>query len=250
MAEVVPLTEVRRAHERVEAGEVQGKLVMRVTGHRYHFQGFRPSACLLAIGVAAHAASLLTNLTLVDVETGTLTEGQSVLIREGIVAGIGTDMTPTDGSDVIERADGYLVPGLWGQPLPYLLRRYRTGHGLAPAAFSTAAGIGDMGAPGRSKHSRNCRRGSRRARLWAQVWSCQGHGWMVVPDHGQGMFFADTPDKARAVVDRIASEGWAAVKSYSMPDEPTCLALADAAKAEGSGVGRTFPRAHRAWHGH
>ena len=31
VAEVVPLSEVRRAHERVEAGEVQGKLVMRVT---------------------------------------------------------------------------------------------------------------------------------------------------------------------------------------------------------------------------
>ena len=31
VAEVVSLTEVRRAHERVEAGEVQGKLVMRVT---------------------------------------------------------------------------------------------------------------------------------------------------------------------------------------------------------------------------
>lgn len=32
VAEVVPLAEVRRAHERVEAGEVQGKLVMRVSG--------------------------------------------------------------------------------------------------------------------------------------------------------------------------------------------------------------------------
>jgi len=31
VAEVVPLSDVRRAHERVEAGEVQGKLVMRVT---------------------------------------------------------------------------------------------------------------------------------------------------------------------------------------------------------------------------
>lgn len=31
MAEVVPLADVRRAHERVEAGDVQGKLVMRVT---------------------------------------------------------------------------------------------------------------------------------------------------------------------------------------------------------------------------
>jgi NADPH:quinone reductase-like Zn-dependent oxidoreductase len=31
VAEVVPLSEVRRAHERVEAGEVQGKLVMQVS---------------------------------------------------------------------------------------------------------------------------------------------------------------------------------------------------------------------------
>jgi NADPH:quinone reductase-like Zn-dependent oxidoreductase len=31
VGEVVPLSEVRRAHERVEAGEVQGKLVMRVS---------------------------------------------------------------------------------------------------------------------------------------------------------------------------------------------------------------------------
>ncbi len=31
IAEVVPLSEVRRAHERVEAGEVQGKLVLRVS---------------------------------------------------------------------------------------------------------------------------------------------------------------------------------------------------------------------------
>jgi NADPH:quinone reductase-like Zn-dependent oxidoreductase len=30
-AEVLPLAEVRRAHERVEAGEVAGKLVLRMT---------------------------------------------------------------------------------------------------------------------------------------------------------------------------------------------------------------------------
>jgi NADPH:quinone reductase-like Zn-dependent oxidoreductase len=31
VAEVLPLAEVQRAHERVEAGEVAGKLVLRVT---------------------------------------------------------------------------------------------------------------------------------------------------------------------------------------------------------------------------
>lgn len=31
VAEVLPLSEIRRAHERVEAGEVMGKLVLRVS---------------------------------------------------------------------------------------------------------------------------------------------------------------------------------------------------------------------------
>ena len=52
------------------------------------------------------------------------------------------------------------------------------------------------------------------------------------------MFLADTPEEASKVVDRIAAEGWAAVKSYSMLDEPTYLALAAAA---------TEPRHCRHW---
>lgn len=53
------------------------------------------------------------------------------------------------------------------------------------------------------------------------------------PGSWPGMFLADTPDEARAVVARIASEGWAAVKAYSMLDEHTYLALAEAAHAAG-----------------
>jgi hypothetical protein len=47
------------------------------------------------------------------------------------------------------------------------------------------------------------------------------------------MFLADTPGEARAVVDRIATEGWAAVKSYSMLEAPVYLALAEAATDAG-----------------
>ena len=47
------------------------------------------------------------------------------------------------------------------------------------------------------------------------------------------MFLADTPDEARAAVGRIEAEGWAAVKAYSMLDEATYRALADAARSAG-----------------
>jgi hypothetical protein len=55
----------------------------------------------------------------------------------------------------------------------------------------------------------------------------------AAPGSWPGMFLADTGDEARAVVDRIAAEEWAAVISYSMLDEPTYLALAAAAEAHG-----------------
>ena len=53
------------------------------------------------------------------------------------------------------------------------------------------------------------------------------------PGSWPGMFLADSPSEARDVVDQIASEGWAAVKSYSMLDEASYLALAEAAKRRG-----------------
>lgn len=47
------------------------------------------------------------------------------------------------------------------------------------------------------------------------------------------MFLADTPEEAQAVVDTIAAQGWAAVKSYSMLSEEVYLALAARATAVG-----------------
>ncbi|RYH14342.1 MAG: hypothetical protein EON57_00670 [Alphaproteobacteria bacterium] len=47
------------------------------------------------------------------------------------------------------------------------------------------------------------------------------------------MFLADTPEQAGAIVRKIDSEGWAAVKSYSMLREDVYLALAAEAEAIG-----------------
>ena len=47
------------------------------------------------------------------------------------------------------------------------------------------------------------------------------------------MFLADTEEQARSVVHQVASQGWAAVKSYSMLREPIYLALGEEAEAIG-----------------
>lgn len=186
-------------------------------------------ACLLAVAPAAHADTLLADVTLVDVETGTLTQGQSVLIRDGMIAEVGPGIAAGDGSEIVDGAGGYLIPGLWDSHVHIFSSSNEPDTALPLYLLHGVTGIRDMGA------------------LWpiAEQQALQGRieagevlgprlilsgAWVdAAPGSWPGMFLADLLDGARAVVDRIAGEGWAAVKAYSMLDEPTYLALAEAA---------------------
>lgn len=196
--------------------------------------------CHIAIGCAVFALpdravsdTLLTNVTLVDVETGTLTERQSVLIREGVIAEVDADIVATNRTDVIDGAGGFLIPGLWDSHVHIFSSATEPDTALPLYLINGVTGIRDMGAlwPIAAQQA-----------LQARIEAGEALGPRVIlsgawvdasPGSWPGMFLADTPDDARSVVDRIAAEGWAAVKSYSMLDEPTYLALVEAAHAQG-----------------
>ena len=66
-------------------------------------------ACLaIAIGTA-QADTLLTNVTLVDIESGALLEGQSLLTCGGVIAEVGPEITALDIA-VVDGAGDYLIP--------------------------------------------------------------------------------------------------------------------------------------------
>ncbi len=190
-------------------------------------------AWLLTIGAAAHADTLLTDVTLVDVETGTLAAGQSVLIRDGVIAEMGTDIAASDGTDLVDGAGTYLIPGLWDSHVHIFSSPTEPDTALPLYLVNGVTGIRDMGAlwPIDAQQA-----------LQARIEAGETLGprlilsgaWVdAAPGSWPGMFLADTPDEARLVVDRIAAEGWAAVKSYSMLDGPTYRALAEAARSHG-----------------
>lgn len=200
---------------------------------RHPFQRGVVLACLLAVAPAAHADTLLADVTLVDVETGTLTAGQSVLIRDGMIAEVGPGIAPGDGTDVVDGAGGYLIPGLWDSHVHIFSSPDEPDTALPLYVLHGVTGIRDMGAlwPIADQQA-----------LQARIESGEVLGprlilagaWVdAAPGSWPGMFLAETPDEARAVVDRIAAEDWAAVKAYSMLDEPTYLALAEAAHDAG-----------------
>jgi hypothetical protein len=181
----------------------------------------------------AHPDAFIWNVTLVDVETGTLVPGQSVRIAGTAIAAIGPDISAPAGVPRIDGTGGYLIPGLWDAHVHIFSTPTEPDTALPLYLIHGVTGIRDMGA------------------LWpiAQQRALQGRieagevpgprlilsgAWVdASPGSWPGMFLADTPEEARAAVDRIAAEGWAAVKSYAMLDEATYLALAAVASDHG-----------------
>ncbi len=191
-------------------------------------------ACIV-LGAPDRAASdtLLTNVTLVDVETGTLAAGQSVLIIGNGIAEIGTTISVPVGTPELDAKGAYLIPGLWDSHVHIFSSATEPDSALPLYLINGVTGIRDMGALWPI---------SEQLALQARIATGETLGPRLVlsgawvdasPGSWPGMFLADTPEAARAVVARIAAEGWAAVKAYSMLDEPTYLALANAADDAG-----------------
>ncbi|SMX32138.1 amidohydrolase family protein [Maliponia aquimaris] len=190
-------------------------------------------ALTLLAGVEARAeTTLLTDVTIVDVEAGSLRPGQSLLIRDGVIAEIGTDVAAADAV-VLDAGGRFLIPGLWDSHVDIFSSQEEPDTALLLYLINGITGIRDMGAlwPIAVQQA-----------LQAQIETGEVTGPRLVlsgawvdarPGSWPGMFLADTPEEARAIVAQVAAEGWATVKSYSMLDEATYLGLAEAATAQG-----------------
>ena len=197
---------------------------------RHSFRPFVLLACLLTAAPAAYADTLLTDVTLVDVETGALKGNQSLLIRDGTIAEVGPGIVPQDDTDVVDGAGGYLIPGLWDSHVHIFSSLTEPDTALPLYLLHGVTGIRDMGALWPIADQQALQARIEAGELLGPRLILSGAWVDASPGSWPGMFLADTPADARAVVDRIAVEGWADVKAYSMLDEPTYLALAEAAR--------------------
>jgi hypothetical protein len=197
-------------------------------------------AAMLAGAAASPGAglaqdALLRDVRIVDVEAGHVGPPGPVLIRDGRIAAIGG---PQDGAaagvgTVIDGAGGYLIPGLWDAHVHVFSAPDEPDWTLPLYLLHGVTGIRDMGALWPIGEQRALQRRIEAGETFGPRLVLSGAWVDASPGSWPGMFLADTPEEAGAVVERIADEGWAAVKSYSMLDEATYLALARAAEAHG-----------------
>lgn len=195
------------------------------------------SVALFCVSVAtpslAVSDALLTNVTLVSVETGTLAEGQSVLFEGDRITAIGSAISAPEGTSRLDGKGGYLIPGLWDSHVHVFSSADEPATALPLYLINGVTGIRDMGALWPIAKQLDLQARIATGKILGPRLVLSGAWVDASPGSWPGMFLADTPEAARAVATRIADEGWAAVKAYSMLDEPTYLALANASDDAG-----------------
>lgn len=67
---------------------------------------------LLAPGLMAQQVAI-TNVTVVDIVSGTLRPGETVLVHQGTIAAVGRGLTVPPTADVVDGTGRFLIPGLW-----------------------------------------------------------------------------------------------------------------------------------------
>ncbi len=180
----------------------------------------------------AQDATLLNDVTIVDIARGTLTVGQSVLIQDGLIAKVGPKVTSTaEGVAQFDANGAFLIPGLWDSHVHIFTSATEPDAALPLYLVNGVTGIRDMGALWPIADQKALQAQIEDGEVLGPRLVLSGAWVDASPGSWPGMFLADTPDQARTVVGQIAREGWAAVKSYSMLDKITYLALADAATA-------------------
>lgn len=187
----------------------------------------------IALDSTAQADTLLTDVTIVNIGTGGLTPGQSVLIEGEDIAAIGLDLAVGDDIPRIDGKGGYLIPGLWDSHVHIFSSPAEPETALPLYVLNGVTGIRDMGALWPIAEQQALQAEIEAGEVLGSRLILSGAWVDATPGSWPGMFLADTSEEARTVVDRIATEGWAAVKSYSMLDEVTYMALAEAATDAG-----------------
>ncbi|MEM7645253.1 MAG: hypothetical protein AAF366_22525, partial [Pseudomonadota bacterium] len=182
------------------------------------------------VWTAAGADTLLTNVNIVDIETGAVIEDQSVAIQDDLIGAVGTGLSTPAGAEIVNTAGRFLIPGLWDSHVHIFSTPNEPETALPLYLLHGITGIRDMGALWPLSEQMKLQDRLASGEVLGPRLILSGAWVDASPGSWPGMFLADTPEEARAAVKRISGEGWAAVKSYSMLDPSVYLALADEAR--------------------
>ncbi|MDZ4730232.1 MAG: amidohydrolase family protein [Xanthomonadales bacterium] len=191
--------------------------------------------------VTAPARLLLTNVAVVDVESGNISSGQSILIENGQIAEVGANI-PAEGIAQVNGHGRFAIPGMFDMHAHSIKMAPSLTHPLFVAAGVTA--IRDMGGCiGETDAWVACVEDKRRwnemvqdGRMvgprYDQVTSLAINGGSEIPDGSDKNLGAASKESARQRVQFDKARGIDFLKTYTLLPREGYFALAEAAQKE------------------
>jgi dihydroorotase-like cyclic amidohydrolase len=177
------------------------------------------------------ADEVIHNVRIVDVSDGIVSDAKDIRISEGSIAAITPSSESRTTKDLVLDAGGaFIIPGLWDSHVHVFSNPDEHKTAFKLCLLNGITGIRDMGAMLPLEEQKQIASDVERGRVLGPRVILSGAWIDASPGSWPGMFLANTPEEGRARVREIATQGWAAVKSYSMLGEETFVAIADEAK--------------------
>lgn len=187
-------------------------------------------ATTVASGIEAQASVAITNASVVDVESGRVTPGQTLLIRGNRIRQVGSTgrLQVPAGATTIDGTGRFVIPGLWDMHV------HATGFGidrlfLPVLVANGVTGVRDMF--GRVAWYDSARAFARRGEFAMPRLLGAGHILDGKPEIWPGSVGVRDAAEATRAVDSLASAGAAFIKVYSRLTPEEFRAAAAAAKA-------------------
>ena len=146
-----------------------------------------------ATEVRAQSETLLSDVIIVDVIEGTVTSGKSVLIRDGLIADVGADVTSASATR-LDGGGGYLIPGLWDSHVHIFSSASEPDTALPLYLINGVTGIRDMGALWPIAEQQALQQRIEAGEVLGPRLILAGAWVDASPGSWPGMFLADAPD--------------------------------------------------------
>lgn len=102
---------------------------------------------ILSVHALARETVLIQNASIVDVEAGTVSNGQSLLLEGGTITALGPDIAvPAAQAVTFDAQDKFLIPGLWDSHVHIFSSASELETALPLYLINGVTGIRDMGA--------------------------------------------------------------------------------------------------------
>jgi imidazolonepropionase-like amidohydrolase len=190
----------------------------------------------------------LRNVNIIDVQTGTVQRDRSILIAGNRITAIGppSELGAGSAARVVDAQGGYVIPGLWDMHAHAFFEGL-DGY-LALFVANGVTGIREMGTGAMTlaeiqDHRRGIASGRHTGpRFLAAGPLVDGSATRL----GEDAVVADTPERARALVDSLADAGADFIKVYSRLEPDVYAAIIDRARLRGIDIAGHVPFLMRA----